>query len=152
MGDAYWEATQAVLQSEEDPLVRKPRLTDQLLQRPPFRFLHDVISAVQARTGFAPGLFNEEEQDSKLIKDKDRKVAYLTKIVDVVGLALGTPVPARPLKVVAGLEPENTNAFLQLLGKACQIGDAQDVVARVLAGEHQPGGVYSIRNWKCTWL
>lgn len=35
------------------------------------------------------------------MQDKEGKVAYLNKIIAVVGLALGQPVPAKPLKVGA---------------------------------------------------
>lgn len=31
-------------------------------------------------------------------------------------------------QVVSGLEPENTNIFLQMLGKACMLTDGADVV------------------------
>jgi hypothetical protein len=41
----YWEATQKVLQGDI-PLVRRPRLTEALLKKPPFRFLHDIITEV----------------------------------------------------------------------------------------------------------
>lgn len=41
----YWEATQKVLQGET-PIVRRPRLTEALLKKPPFRFLHDIITEV----------------------------------------------------------------------------------------------------------
>jgi hypothetical protein len=45
--EPYWEVTQRALQSGDAPLVRRPRLTAALLQRPPFRFLHDVIAEVR---------------------------------------------------------------------------------------------------------
>lgn len=41
----YWEATQKVLQGE-NAIVRRPRLTEALLKKPPFRFLHDIITEV----------------------------------------------------------------------------------------------------------
>lgn len=41
----YWEATQKVLQGDT-VIVRRPRLTEALLKKPPFRFLHDIITEV----------------------------------------------------------------------------------------------------------
>jgi len=99
MGEAYWEETIAVLQGA-DPLLDKPKLSEKHLTKPPFRYLHDVISGVQASTGFAPGLFQGEELDARTIQgNKDAKVMYLTKIINVVSFVLGEPVPAKPLKV-----------------------------------------------------
>ncbi|KAJ3190305.1 TRAF3-interacting protein 1 [Gaertneriomyces sp. JEL0708] len=56
-------------------------------------------------------------------------------------MSTGVYVAANPLKIVAGLEPEETNAFLQLFAKAVlKKVDPTDAVRRVLAGEHQTQG------------
>lgn len=72
MGDAAipWEQTQAILQPEGDPnpIVKKPKLKEELLKKPPFRFLHDVISEVTRNTGYAEGLFTGDELNSAVIK------------------------------------------------------------------------------------
>ena len=46
MGD-YWQKTIDILQDAADPIVTKPKLSDKYLTKPPFRFLHDVITAVR---------------------------------------------------------------------------------------------------------
>ena len=86
-------------------------------------------------TGFAQGLFDATETDSGKVKDKESKTAWLAKIIACVGLALNEKVTARPLKIVAGLEPEHTNAFLQQLARAAKTGDSSEAVRRALAGE-----------------
>lgn len=67
-------------------LISKPKMTDKLLSKPPFRFLHDTISSVVATTGFGEGLYFGSELDSGSIADKDSKIAYLTKIFQFVGI------------------------------------------------------------------
>ncbi|KAG7202969.1 hypothetical protein KM043_010106 [Ampulex compressa] len=97
---------------------KKPPLTEKLLKKPPFRFLHDIISAVIRETGFLEGLFTEEELHSENIKDKEGKLAYLTKLIDVVKLISGSNLTVRASKIISGQEPTKTNELLQAIGKA----------------------------------
>ena len=107
--------TQELLQ----PLIAKPKLADKLLAKPPFRFLHDIFTALTQSTGFAKGLYNDFELDSANIKEKNQKVNYLDKMIMCTSQALGGhEIDVRSAKIVAGLEPENTNIFLQELAKA----------------------------------
>ena len=49
-------------------IVTRPALTEKLLKKPPFRFLHDVISVVIKETGALKGLYNATEMKSDNIK------------------------------------------------------------------------------------
>ena len=121
-------------------LITKPKMSDKLLNKPPFRFLHDTISAVILKTGFAEGLYTDEEMDSSTIADKAAKIAYLEKIFSLVGICQGAALDIRATKVVAGLEPENTSKFLIAFATfASDEGfDSRAAVKHCLAGG-QPG-------------
>ncbi|CAM9793647.1 unnamed protein product [Ascophyllum nodosum] len=119
-----------------EPIISRPKLSDKLLNMPPFRFLHDIVSEVTRQTGFGRGLYSEEEQDSSLVKAKPAKMAYLDKLIMLVGNSLNTLVDARPGKIVAGLEAENTNRMLQLLAlAAAERPDSSRAVAAVLGSD-----------------
>lgn len=55
-----------------------------------------------------------------IAQDKDAKIQYLTQLAAAVHAATGAETNINPAKVVAGLEPEVTNVFLQQLGHAAQ--------------------------------
>ncbi|KAG5331917.1 MIPT3 protein, partial [Acromyrmex charruanus] len=97
---------------------KKPPLTEKLLRKPPFRFLHDIITAIIKETNFLEGLFSEEELNSDNIKDKEAKLAFLTKLIDVVKLISGANLMVRASKIISGQEPTKTNELLQAIGKA----------------------------------
>uniref|UniRef100_A0A0B7BIW7 TRAF3-interacting protein 1 n=1 Tax=Arion vulgaris TaxID=1028688 RepID=A0A0B7BIW7_9EUPU len=116
-------------------IIKKPPLTDKLLGKPPFRFLHDIMTSIIKTTGFMQGLFSETEMNSENVKDKDAKIAFLQKAIDIVCAVTGKELHAKPVKIVAGHEPERTNEFLQALADAINKNvDNDDYVKRVLKG------------------
>ncbi|XP_073928243.1 TRAF3-interacting protein 1 isoform X5 [Castor canadensis] len=117
-------------------VIRKPPLTEKLLNKPPFRYLHDIITEVIRITGFMKGLYTDAEMKSDNVKDKDAKISFLQKAIDVVVLVSGEPLSVKPARIVAGHEPERTNELLQTIGKCCLNKlSSDDAVKRVLAGE-----------------
>ncbi|XP_062972104.1 TRAF3-interacting protein 1 isoform X2 [Elgaria multicarinata webbii] len=117
-------------------VIRKPPLTERLLSKPPFRYLHDVIGEVIRSTGFMKGLYTEAEMKSDNVKDKDAKIGFLQKAIDVVIMVSGEPLAVKPARIVAGHEPERTNELLQAIAKCCLNKLSSDeAVQKVLAGE-----------------
>ncbi|XP_033715334.1 TRAF3-interacting protein 1 isoform X2 [Tursiops truncatus] len=117
-------------------VIRRPPLTEKLLNKPPFRYLHDIITEVIRMTGFMKGLYTDAEMKSDNVKDKDAKISFLQKAIDVVAMVSGEPLLAKPARIVAGHEPERTNELLQRIGKCCLNKlSSDDAVKRVLAGE-----------------
>ncbi|XP_059738356.1 TRAF3-interacting protein 1 isoform X4 [Bos taurus] len=117
-------------------VIRRPPLTEKLLNKPPFRYLHDIITEVIRMTGFMKGLYTDVEMKSDNVKDKDAKISFLQKAIDVVVIVSGEPLSAKPTRIVAGHEPERTNELLQRIGKCCLSKlSSDDAVKRVLAGE-----------------
>lgn len=55
----------------------------------------------------------------EIFQDKDAKISFLQKAIDVVMMVSGEPLSAKPARIVAGHEPEKTNELLQLIGKCC---------------------------------
>ncbi|XP_071603222.1 TRAF3-interacting protein 1 [Heliangelus exortis] len=130
---------EAVVRRTQESLgrvIRKPPMSERLLNKPPFRYLHDVITEVIRVTGFMKGLYTDFELKSDNVKDKDAKISFLQKAIDTVVMVTGEPLSVKPSRVVAGHEPEKTNEFLQAIGKCCLNKLSSDVaVKKVLAGE-----------------
>ncbi len=72
-------------------LITKPKLAPKLLERPPFRFIQDIVISTHQRTGFGSGVFTEadltSEKDAKM--DGKQKLSWLKKLVDVVSVVRG---------------------------------------------------------------
>ncbi|XP_059610918.1 TRAF3-interacting protein 1 [Phlebotomus argentipes] len=114
---------EAVIKRTQETLgkfVKRPPLTEKLLLKPPFRFLHDVINVVIKETGFLKGLYTAEELNSENIKDRDAKIKFLEKLINIVAVVTKAELKVRPSKIVAGQEPERTNELLQAIGMAIE--------------------------------
>uniref|UniRef100_A0A915K3M5 TRAF3-interacting protein 1 n=1 Tax=Romanomermis culicivorax TaxID=13658 RepID=A0A915K3M5_ROMCU len=110
----YVRKTQETLGS----VIKKPPLTEKLLLKPPFRFLHDIVTSVaRANPSLLAGVYDQNELDWQLVNDRDKKVAFLQKLIDKLK-SLGYETNAKPSKIVAGQEPEKTNDLLRQLALA----------------------------------
>lgn len=106
--------TQAVL----EPLFNKPKLTTKLLGKPPFRFIHDIITATLRETGFPAGYFSDSELDStKLRENRQLKTSFLERLIKLVEAASGEEQRASSSEIVAGLGALHTNTLLVTFGR-----------------------------------
>ncbi|GET88424.1 hypothetical protein, conserved [Leishmania tarentolae] len=133
------EAIVAKTQKELGAVIQVPKLTDKLLSRPPFRYIHDIAMSFIKTNRFPEGLFDADEMDSAKVTDKKAKVQFLEKLIAAVEAATGTPVAARPSKIVAGEEAEKTNELFQQLAKCAALSSAQkEAAVRKVKGGGEP--------------
>ena len=121
-------------------LISKPKCTDKLLARPPFRFLFDVILAIDAASELGlDRVLSTEEFDSANLKEKASKLAFLDKVVKHTEARLDTTVDLNSKKVVAGLDTAKTRAFLRLLALTANAGsNSEDATDSILTGDDNP--------------
>ena len=116
-----------------EQLISKPKMTQKLLSKPPFRYLHDIFTSTMEATQFGQGLYDETELDGKAINERDAKINFLNKLIALVEAVLGEKIDVKANKIVAGLEPEKTNVFLQGLFRAATSGvDTTPYVKQIL--------------------
>jgi hypothetical protein len=82
-----------------------------------YRFIHDIVIAILEATGFPKSYFASDELDSSFFVDKPSKIAFLEKLIDLIGTFHDDVLNVKSSKIVAGLEPENTNILLIRLGQ-----------------------------------
>ena len=82
------------------------------MQKPPFRYLHDIYTATMGKTGFGNGMFVGEELDSKSFQDKDSKLGFLVKLITLTEMMAGEKIDIKPSMVLAGQQADKTNSWL----------------------------------------
>lgn len=118
MGD-YWKETAQMFGS----LFEKPPMKEKLLTKPPFKYLFDIVQETMKTTGFFEGLYVDEELNEKYYDSREKKTLFLQKIMEVTKTVTKETIEARPSKILAGQEPELTNAFLQAMYRAAVSGE-----------------------------
>ncbi|CAL8141175.1 unnamed protein product [Orchesella dallaii] len=98
--------------------ITKPALADKYLIKPPFRFLHEIVTSVIETTGFMKDIFPQSHLKYEKISNVDDKRAFLKTAIDAIESETNQKCEARPSKILSGKEPEKTNDLLQLLAKA----------------------------------
>lgn len=76
----------AGVQSTVGMLIPFPALVPDLLQKAAFRYLHEIVCAVVNTTGFAQGLYSDDEMNINTINDRTKKEAFLEKMVRLLEL------------------------------------------------------------------
>jgi TRAF3-interacting protein 1 len=85
-----------------EQIFAKPKMTEKLLNKPPFRYLHDIFTATMGKTGFGQGLFLGDELNSKSFEDKESKLNFLVKIITLTEMIMGEKIDIKPSMVLAG--------------------------------------------------
>ncbi|VDM74730.1 unnamed protein product [Strongylus vulgaris] len=99
-------------------LIEKPPLTDQLLARPPFKFILDVVSSTISKTGYLKDKFTSDDLNPAKLNDKAAKMAFLDSLIQA--LNDGSLDEVKSSKIVAGKEPELTNLMLIRLAEGAR--------------------------------
>lgn len=101
-------------------MISRPKLSERLLIRPAFQFLHDIVrelvSAYQQ-----PDTFQPDELEKGAISHGKLKVKFLTKLIEWV--ISHSPQPEKlalvqPRDIVAGRQCALTNMLLQELAQS----------------------------------
>ncbi|KAG5496208.1 hypothetical protein JKF63_02509 [Porcisia hertigi] len=134
----FWSAT---ISAYEPLQLPAPQLTPKLLKKPPFRFIHDIVCNIDARFAAYDHMIPVDLRDSAQVNTKEKKIEYLTTLIQYINKLMKVELDVNPKKIVSGHEPEKTNIFLQYL--AAGVGYAQQDKAAQAASPSKAKSDYS---------
>ncbi len=85
-----------------EQLFQKPKMSEKLLCKPPFRYIHDIFTATMSKTGFGTGLFQGDELISKSFESKESKLNWLVKLITLTEMIVGEKMDIKPSMILAG--------------------------------------------------
>eukprot|EP00761_Pharyngomonas_kirbyi_P004400 gb/GECH01004404.1/.p1 GENE.gb/GECH01004404.1/~~gb/GECH01004404.1/.p1 ORF type:complete len:611 (+),score=181.98 gb/GECH01004404.1/:1-1833(+) len=109
------------IQNSIGQLIERPRMRDNILRKLPVRFVVDTIVAIIKKTGYASGLYSEDEiqeVSSKKGAPREAKLNFFRKICLLVALTLNENVSCKPNNILRGKNVEDTLDFLYMLYRA----------------------------------
>uniref|UniRef100_A0A2S2Q5A7 TRAF3-interacting protein 1 n=1 Tax=Sipha flava TaxID=143950 RepID=A0A2S2Q5A7_9HEMI len=109
------------VQSSLSKHINKPQLTEKLLNKPPFKFLHDIVTNVICSTGYLSDIFTNEEIISTNVTTKETKIKFLNKLIAAIQSTTTKTISARPSKIVAGLEVTKTLELLLAIASGIEL-------------------------------
>jgi kinesin family protein 1/kinesin family protein 3/17 len=99
-----------------DDLPKTKKAPEELLARPPPKFIYDVVQLVSETTGYLQEIFQDEAfSDWKNLESREAKVNFLTAVAKAVGNSLQVEVLMTAADVLKGVNTDNTNRWFQLL-------------------------------------
>ena len=72
----FWIPTAEMFSS----LFEKPKMSEKLLVKPPFKYIFDIIMETTNTTGFAKDLYSPQELQPDFYATKENKILFLKKI------------------------------------------------------------------------
>ena len=66
-------------------ILKRPLVNEKILSRPPFKFIHDLVTIVVKNNGYLRGLYTDDQFQLDNINTKDAKMAFLDRLIDAVG-------------------------------------------------------------------
>jgi hypothetical protein len=109
----------------QDTLGTLISLDERYLVNPSFRFLREAVVLTTCKTGFATGLYSEEELRASDVADRRR---FLEKLATCIGLTLGAQFELEVDEVLAGKAPGAANELLSKLHEATKWPSEQAVL------------------------
>ena len=115
----YWSETGKLFSS----LIDKPKMKENLLKKPPPKYIYDIILNTMKKTGFPKGLYTSEEEDHKYFEaDARHKMEILQKAIDITKIVVNENFEIKCTNILKGDQPDKTNYFLKLFYKAATNG------------------------------